>query len=212
MYLSIIKSNNILRERLAEDYYYQSEMENGASLFRPVSLHMLKNEIHSNTLRKLDKNYSAALRSMKLAFDVDSDLVTLYADNGYLIAHSTIGKRLDLRTAKNIPFMTDFIIRNGDDLTVDHAGGIDFKSGIYKKMLEFAEESIFEAYPNAGKYLVYTNGLDGDFWKTLESAGYSIQESDDIEGELLLLSKPYDLERKNLSARNTTVRQRTKQD
>jgi hypothetical protein len=117
-------------------------------------------------------------------------MIGFYNDNAYLIAHSILGFIDDAHCEDLIPYITDIIIKNGDELIVDEKANINFKLGIYRKMLAYYEGIVDEYFPETEKYMMITQAKDGDLWHALNDRGFTVQNSDDLNHGLLRFTKP----------------------
>ena len=191
MYIKCSKTSAKHRERLGLDYYSESEKMYGNSPFRKLSLaRIIDKSSPSELLMRLDKNYANTIAGLQLAYDPFSELIALYNDNSYMIAHTTLGFINDVNNDYLIPYITDIIIKNGDQLVNDEKSNINFKLGIYRKILTYYEEIVNEFFPESEKYMMITHANDGDLWHALHDREFTIQNSDDLAQGFFKFTKP----------------------
>ena len=176
-------------ERLATDFYLDSEKQYGSSIFRKISLKSLNDKrVPSMFLKRADYNYASTLAKLNALYKGTAKLITLNHDNGYLIAHATMDFLPTGNDLQPTPYLSDIIIRNGDELKPDPDGGINIKHGIYDQMIGFYEDLVQKS-TKASECGILTSGLDGDMWIVLRSHGFDIQDSFGVPGSLMRFTK-----------------------
>ena len=183
-------------ERLATDFYYESEKANGSVIkpVRKVALNRLSDGLitgnSAEILKRIDVNYANAIKALELTYDdFTSKIICLYNDNYYLIAHTTVVIGNNSESGEIEPFITDIIIKNGESLTDDIKASIRIRYGIYRKLLEYYEQLVLKTFPRVEKLDIHTYGNDGDFWKAMRDMGYDIADSAKLDDRMLLFSK-----------------------
>lgn len=191
MYIKCSKTSEKHRERLGMDYYRESEKMYGTSPLRRLSVSKIMDKSKpSELLMQFDKNYRNTVAGLQLAYDTFSELIALYNDNAYMIAHTTLGFIDDSNSEYLVPYITDIIIKDGDKLEPDEKSNINFKLGIYRKMIAYYEDIVNEFFPESEKYMMITRSNDGDLWHALSDREFDVQDSDDLAPGYYRFTKP----------------------
>ena len=206
MYLRCKTADRKDYRRLAEDYYEESEKVHGRAIspLRSVSLNRLTSGSRTGrateVLKKLDINYENALKSLEITYDdFTSRIISLHNDNHYLIAHTTMVIIQDPETGEFRPYITDIIIKNGDDLKDDPESSIRLRYGIYSKILEYYEHLACKMFPSVERLDVHTFAKDGDIWSALRDKNYEINDSADLDKSVIRFTKAVRKEERDIS-------------
>lgn len=180
--------NEGVKSRLEEDYYQQSEQICGSSIFRRLSIsNIRKGGENSSVLATIDPNYFNATSEVdKIYQSPFCEFIGLYADNNALLAHTTL--TVPIFDDERVASVSEILIKDKEELRGTEDCNINITINIYRQFISFIEGYLLER-GGVSQVDYITLGKDGDFWEALREYGYDIQNSGDLENNLIRFSK-----------------------
>ena len=176
MVIKCQKPSQNLMGRLATDYYLENEKKYGKNPLRNISLKKCsEGNVVSLISGFFDPNYELTkLQIAKVWEDLWCEFVGLYADNGYLIAHTTISQDIE-KNGGVIALISEIHINQKDKLKITDK--LNFVYGIYREIIKFIESLICSKYPCIERIDLVSLADDPVFLEITQDLGYDILRS-----------------------------------
>lgn len=163
---------------IACDYYLEREKVVGKSLWHNICLsYFRKNEVGSLLLRIVDSSYNYACQMSEMLLEENIyNFIGLYAENGNLIAHTSL-HLVPVEEGWSAQIGNIFI-KNKELIRSENENScLKWVYGIYDVIIEYIEKNILSQNSKIINITIVSSNDDEDFLKVVQDRGYEFESS-----------------------------------